>query len=148
MYFLNNLFGWGGIFLGLALLCVFWPAGLAFLVIGWLCLKDAAKEEYWSIAIPRKGRSMDFGPEGVFWAHDMPPILLGDLTIFPSAIRSMCEWGATGPEFDVRGSSRKERPKTAQSACIEIILHSGETHRVTGECAKQLRIWFEIPNSD
>lgn len=93
-------------------------------------------------SIPQQGRRMDFGPEGPPWADQEPPITIGECTIFASAIRSITEWEAMGPDIEVTGGVRKARPDTARSACIEVILHTGDHFPATGPVAERLRKWF------
>jgi len=140
---LNTFFGWAGILLGVIFLCAFWPLGLVFIIMGIFCLAAAENENYTRIPIARQGRTMDFGPGGPPWGDREPTIPSGDRTIFASAIRSICEWGPTGPEVEERGSKRREIPGTARPASIAVTLHSGESYAVTGAAAERLRKWFD-----
>jgi len=68
--------------------------------------------------------------------------VIGDQTIFVSAIRSICEWGPTGPQIEVRGSKQREIPGTACPESITVTLHSGESYTATGSVADRLRKWL------
>jgi len=143
MVALNSIFGWTLILLGLFFLCAYWPVGLTLFILGIICLVGSQMNDGTIIPVAKQGRMMEFGPGGPPWAEQEPPIPCGDRTIYASAIRSICEWGPTGPEIEVLGGIRRTSLGTARSACIVITLHSGDCYAVTGPTEERLRKWIE-----
>jgi hypothetical protein len=140
--FMKTFSGIFGIVVGIPLLFVFWPVGLIFLVLGFRDLNAADAENCVLYSIPEKIRCMEFGPSGPPWADEEHPIPCEAGTIFSSAIRSINEWGAAAPDVRVSGTVRRTCPESARPACVEVVLHSGETHTFTGPDADRLRTWF------
>lgn len=139
---LNIIGGWICLVIGLLSIFLAWPFALLMIACGIICLGSAFNEDHSLYPVAQKGRSMDFGPDGPPWAAQEPPILIENQTVFASSIRSISEWGATGPGVEVRGNVRREIPETASPACVAVTLHSGDSVNVTGESAERLRTWF------
>ena len=139
MRILIFLLGLPCFFLSILLLFFCWPLGLVLFVLTMFCLGSVGSGDYTSVALAEQRRTMIFGPDGPDWAGQEAPISSESSTISASAIQSMTEWGPTGPAFEVRGSSRREIPGSAEPACVTITLHSGEKYSMTGAAAERLR---------
>lgn len=142
MRILNIVGGWTCLLIGVLSIFFVWPFALLMIACGIICLGSASNADYSLHPVAEKGRSMDFGADGPPWAAQEPPILIENRTVFASSIRSISEWGATGPEVVVRGDVRRELPETAMPACVAVTLHSGDCYNVTGGAADRLRKWF------
>lgn len=144
---LYKTLGWSCVLLSGLFFVLFWPVGLAFL-IGALAALAHAKDleraaDYIEHSQRPRGRSLDFGPTGPPWGDNEKPLILGKQTIFASSIRSICEWGAAGPDLRIRNGAQIQLPGTEKEPLVTITLHSGDQYDATGENAGRLGTWFD-----